>query len=94
MSIEYDSSDDEPVEILVGLEEYEKFLTVFEDGEVSDYSFDPKYIDEVMKNEYFLSHLYKDEVLGCSILDPEGWFYDLVDGKCIKTERNVFGKTA
>ena len=89
-----DTSDDEPEEIFVGLEEYEKFLTVFEDGEVSDYSFDPKYIDEVLKNEYFLNHLYKDEVIQPCILDPQGWFYEYVDGECIKTERNVFGKTA
>lgn len=97
MPIEYDeASDDEspPVEIPAGLEEYEKYLTVLKDGCVRDESFDPKHLEEVMKNEYFLNHLYNDGNLECSICDEDGWLYDLVDGECVKTGLNVCGKSA
>lgn len=91
MPIEYEeASDDETTqEIPAGWSEYEKFLTVFENGEVSDESFDPKHLDEVMKNEYFLNHLYNNGNLECSIMDSEGWFYDLVDGECVKNGLNI-----
>lgn len=95
MPIEYEASDDEaPEEIPAGLEEYRKYSTVFENGEVSDESFDPKHLEEVMKNEYFLNHLYNDGNLECGIMDSEGWLYDLVDGKCVKNGLNTFGKSA
>jgi hypothetical protein len=70
-------------------EEYEQYLTVYDDGEVSDESFDPKYLDEVMQNEYFLNHLYKDGNLICSIRDSARNEYALIDGKCVMVAKFI-----
>jgi len=70
-------------------EEYAKFQTIYDDGEVSDESFDPKYLDEVMQNEYFLNYLYKDGVLNCCIRDSARNEYALVDGKCVMTYKFI-----
>ena len=73
-------------------EEYAKFQTIYDDGEVSDESFDPKYLDEVMKNEYFLNHLYKggpNGELNCCIRDSARNEYALVDGKCVMTYKFI-----
>jgi hypothetical protein len=70
-------------------EEYEQYSTIYDDGEVSDESFDPKYIDEVMQNEYFLKYLYKDGKLNCCIRDSARNEYALVDGKCVMTYKFI-----
>jgi len=73
-------------------EEYAKFQTIYDDGEVSDESFDPKYLDEVMKNEYFLKYIYKggpNDELGCSIRDSARNEYVLVDGKCVMVAKFI-----
>tara|TARA_Y100000592_G_C5442406_1_gene304129 strand:- start:460 stop:747 length:288 start_codon:yes stop_codon:yes gene_type:complete len=95
MPIEFEASDDEaPEEIPAGWLEYEKCLTILKDGCIRDESFDPKHLDKVMKNDFFLNHLYNDGNLECSICDEEGWLYDLVDGECVKNGLNVCGKSA
>ena len=70
-------------------EEYAKFQTIYDDGEVSDESFDPKYLDEVMQNEYFLKYLYKDGKLNCCIRDSARNEYALVDGKCVMVAKFI-----
>jgi hypothetical protein len=73
-------------------EEYAKFQTIYDDGEVSDESFDPKYIDEVMKNQWFLDNLYKsgpNGELNCCIRDSARNEYALVDGKCVMTYKFI-----
>ena len=72
----------------MSMEEYEQYLTVYDDGEVSDESFDPKYIDEVMKNEYFLKYIYKDGKF-CCIRDSARNEYALVDGKCVMVAKFI-----
>ena len=67
----------------MSMEEYEQYLTVYDDGEVSDESFEPKYLDEVMQNQWFIDNLYKDGNLDCSIRDSARNEYALVDGKCV-----------
>jgi hypothetical protein len=73
----------------MSVEEYQQYSTIYDDGEVSDESFDPKYIDEVMQNEYFLKYLYKDGNLDCSIRDSARNEYALVDGKCVMTYKFI-----
>jgi len=73
----------------MSMEEYEQYLTVYDDGEVSDESFDPKYLDEVMQNEYFLNHLYKDGNLICGIRDSARNEYALIDGKCVMVAKFI-----
>jgi len=73
----------------MSMEEYEQYLTVYDDGEVSDESFDPKYLDEVMKNQWFLDNLYKDGVLNCCIRDSARNDYALIDGKCVMTYKYI-----
>ena len=71
-------------------EEYAKFQTVYDDGEVSDESFDPKYIDEVMKNQWFLDNLYKDgNPNNYCIFDSARNVYALIDGKCVMTSKFI-----
>ena len=73
-------------------EEYAKFQTIYDDGEVSDESFDPKYIDEVMQNQWFIDNLLKggpNGELGCSIFDSARNIYELVDGKCVMVAKFI-----
>ena len=74
------------------MEEYEQYSTVYDDGEVSDESFDPKYIDEVMKNQWFIDNLLKggpNGELGCCIRDSARNEYELIDGKCVITSKFI-----
>ena len=74
------------------MEEYEQYSTVYDDGEVSDESFDPKYIDEVMKNQWFIDNLLKggpNGELGCCIRDSARNEYALIDGKCVMTSKFI-----
>jgi len=73
----------------MSMEEYEQYLTVYDDGEVSDESFDPKYLDEVMQNQWFIDNLYKDGKLDCSIRDSARNEYALVDGKCVMVAKFI-----
>ena len=71
-------------------EEYAKFQTIYDDGEVSDESFDPKYLDEVMQNQWFLDNLYKDgNPNNYLIRDSARNEYALVDGKCVMTYKFI-----
>ena len=72
-----------------GHEDYAKFFTVYDDGEVSDESFDPKHINEVLENDYFKEHLYINKELNCCIRDSARNEYTLVDGKCILSHKFV-----
>ena len=76
----------------MSMEEYEQYLTVYDDGEVSDESFDPKYIDEVMQNQWFIDHLLKggpNGELNCCIRDSARNEYALIDGKCVMTYKFI-----
>jgi len=73
----------------MSMEEYEQYLTVYDDGEVSDESFDPKYLDEVMQNQWFIDNLYKDGKLNCCIRDSARNEYALVDGKCVMVAKFI-----
>ena len=71
-------------------EEYEQYSTIYDDGEVSDESFDPKYLDEVMKNQWFLDNLYKDgNPNNYLIRDSARNEYALVDGNCVMTYKFI-----
>ena len=71
-------------------EEYEQYSTIYDNGEVSDESFDPKYIDEVMKNPYFIDNIYKDgNPNNYVIRDSARNEYALVDGKCVMTYKFI-----
>jgi len=76
----------------MSMEEYEQYLTVYDDGEVSDESFDPKYIDEVMQNQWFIDHLLKggpNGELNCCIRDSARNEYALIDGKCVMVAKFI-----
>jgi len=72
-------------------EEYKEYATVFEDtGEVSDESFDPQYIEEVLDNHFFNECGIDDKGhFLCGIVDSKRNIYKYRGGICSMTHKFV-----